>query len=579
MSLQIKKVVALETASLRFGTNEKELTRRELLRNLMLGGAGLFVAASPLSKVLNADEFIKTTSVLPQFDVSEAERKLATEQFDKLIDNFYDRPARSEKAFQNYKDSLEQINFKHLDNKYQGLHMLFDNYLQRQLFLFKEGPSFYKLGIDCNKISTVASDSSIDINKDRTADPEKNLLPPEFEIVEKPSDELLSSGGIGKKRYDALLKLKQFIDFDSDSLLDVAKERYQSIETEMKKIAANINPDKDWRELYRELCKLHPQKNELLFVYRDEVNRAKSFLKDLNIINLPPERLEVKETPRNLRDSVPFAAYMKGNNNSGTFIVTTILDTDPDKIEEQLQIHNIFFIPPVVVHEAFPGHHLQHVHDIFANIDRSDPKNKTLLRVLNLTDKSSSFAEGWGLYSETLMKESKYFTPSDDFISQWKHLLIPAAKQLLDPKIASSKNEEQAIKYLAENAQQLFALRNILWRAARAMIDPQIHTGGMKYDEPVKFLVDNILLDKDRAEIEVDRYFQRPTEVVGYIMGHMQIQQLREQVKKAENNKFDLKAFHDRLLSGQELPVKVLAKMQFDQDLKLSPVNNSDKSF
>jgi uncharacterized protein (DUF885 family) len=299
----------------------------------------------------------------------------------------------------------------------------------------------------------------------------------------------------------------------------------------MRQVAAQIDPDKDWREIYMELRKQHPKQEELLDVYRQEVEKARTFLKEKDLISMPPETLRVIETPPFYRRNVPYAAYIGGPRGTGTFMVTTVVNDDPKKAEEQLQAHSYGFIPPVVVHEAFPGHHLQHVHDGQVVIDETNPKNKTLVRVLNLTDRSTFFIEGWGLYSEVMMRENGYYDK-------------PEA--------------------------HLFALRNLLWRASRAMIDPQIHTGKMKYDEAVSFLVENVLLERDRAEMEVNRYYYRPVEVASYMIGNLQIQQLREQVKAGTaKDDFKLKHFHDSLLKGKELPVPVLAKMRFNQDLLL----------
>jgi uncharacterized protein (DUF885 family) len=101
----------------------------------------------------------------------------------------------------------------------------------------------------------------------------------------------------------------------------------------------------------------------------------------------------------------------------------------------------------------------------------------------------------------------------------------------------------------------------------------------MTYQEAVQFLGDNVVMEQDRAEMEVNRYFRRPTEVASYMVGKMQFQQLRKQLEQKEGKNFQLKAFHDKLLSeGQEIPVPPLARILYDESVALPLPTPSDAS-
>lgn len=421
-------------------------------------------------------------------------------------------------------DQLKKIDNKALDQRYQGLYMLFDHSLQRELFDRAEGTNLKKLGVDISRPK--AWPGHLESAK----------------IYPKPSKALLEQGGIGKKNYDALLRIDHFVNLDSDELIRLAKQQYDLLEGEIKVLSAKIDPNKDWRDVYRELRKSHPTKEGLLDEYRKEVDKARAFLKAKDLISIPKrEKIEVIETPAWYRDSVPFAAYLPQGNGRGQFFVTTLIDSDPAKEEEQLRAHNYGFIPSVVVHEAYPGHHIQHAHTDQVKLDPTDPSNKTLRKVFEMTPYSAYFGEGWGVYSEEMMREQGYY----------------------------AKGTEK----MRPEAVEMVAMRNVLWRAARAWIDPQVNTGKMTYEQAVDFLVDRVLMERDRAELEVNRYFRNPTEVPSYMVGKLQFQQLREQLKTGQGKAFVLKNFHDEIFKeGKELPVPVIARMRFDQPLDLPKV-------
>src|SRR3990172_11369085 len=69
-----------------------------------------------------------------------------------------------------------------------------------------------------------------------------------------------------------------------------------------------------------------------------------------------------------------------------------------------------------------------------------------------------------------------------------------------------------------------------LWRTARVIIDPSLHTGAMSYDEAVRFFVDEVGLERSAAEAEVNRFTTWPTQAPSYIIGWLEIERLERDV-------------------------------------------------
>ncbi|MBV8365479.1 MAG: DUF885 domain-containing protein, partial [Candidatus Eremiobacteraeota bacterium] len=174
---------------------------------------------------------------------------------------------------------------------------------------------------------------------------------------------------------------------------------------------------------------------------------------------------------------------------------------------EQMVGHNLYGMLLTNVHEGYPGHHLQLV-----------VANKAPSLVRRLHD-STVFAEGWALYCEQLVLDEGF----DE-----------------DPRT------------------RLFQLKDQLWRACRVVIDVELHTGDMTFDQAVAMLVDVAKLEHVNAVGEVRRYTLYPTQPMSYLVGKQQIMDLREREKQRLGSAFSLREFHDRLLSQGTIPVALV---------------------
>src|SRR5262249_28088411 len=142
-----------------------------------------------------------------------------------------------------------------------------------------------------------------------------------------------------------------------------------------------------------------PTAEGLLAAYRREIERARSFLVQRDLVDLPPpESLEVCETPAFERGTTPFAAYVPpapfDAAQKGFFWVTPPdASLSPEESLGHLKEHMLPSIPITCVHEGYPGHHVQLS---LANRATSPTRRQISTPVL---------VEGWALYCEALMAE------------------------------------------------------------------------------------------------------------------------------------------------------------------------------
>lgn len=162
-------------------------------------------------------------------------------------------------------------------------------------------------------------------------------------------------------------------------------------------------------------------------------------------------------------------------------------------------------------HEAIPGHHLQ------VNIATTREGNPRIARFLF----NSGYGEGWALYAERLADELGLYS---------------------------------------NDASRFGMLSNAAWRACRLVVDTGIHAFGWDRERAITFVLDHTAMPRTQAAQEVDRYISWPGQATAYMTGYLEIARMRADAKKALGDKFDLKAFHDRVLESGAVPLPVLSR-------------------
>ena len=194
-----------------------------------------------------------------------------------------------------------------------------------------------------------------------------------------------------------------------------------------------------------------------------------------------------------------------GGRRGGYYLVNTYaLDKRP-----------LYQLAALTAHEAAPGHHHQ---------------NALRQEITGVPDfrrafYPHAFGEGWGLYSEKLGIElGIYDTPYDHF----------------------------------------GRLSYEMWRAARLVIDTGIHSEGWSRDQALAYLADNTALSLHNVRTEVDRYIAWPGQALAYKMGELKILELRRRAEEALGADFDIREFHDLVLSSGGVTLNILDRQVDD---------------
>jgi uncharacterized protein (DUF885 family) len=266
-----------------------------------------------------------------------------------------------------------------------------------------------------------------------------------------------------------------------------------------------------WRELVEELRNDIPESDDLLAVYQAELDRARAFVAERDLVAIPEAPVDVVPTPPFLVALVPFAAYEPPpiylGAPRGRFYVTVPDPSLPAEAAAQLRRgHGRHGIPAMVAHEAYPGHHLQLV---TAQELSSEVRRHVWTPIM---------VEGWALYCEQLLDEAGYYRTAEE---------------------------------------RLFRLVNLLWRAIRVVLDVGLHTRGMSPKEAVDYMVEHLPIERRSAEAEVRRYCAWPTYQLCYAVGRRELLQLRDDWQEAAGPGFEPRRFHDTLLSYGGLPVSL----------------------
>jgi uncharacterized protein (DUF885 family) len=164
-------------------------------------------------------------------------------------------------------------------------------------------------------------------------------------------------------------------------------------------------------------------------------------------------------------------------------------------------------------HEGIPGHHMQIA---IAQELNGVPKFRKFSRAY------TAYTEGWGLYSELTPKEiGLYAGPYSDF-----------GRLSLE-----------------------------LWRAGRLVVDTGIHSKRWTREQAIDYLVKNTPNTEADCTDSINRYIVMPSQATAYKIGMLRILELREKAKKSLGDKFDIRQFHEVVLSNGSVPLDVLEEL------------------
>lgn len=100
-----------------------------------------------------------------------------------------------------------------------------------------------------------------------------------------------------------------------------------------------------------------------------------------------------------------------------------------------------------------------------------------------------------------------------------------------------------------------------MWRACRLVIDVGLHAKGWSRQQAVDYLASNTALSLHEVNTEINRYMAWPGQALAYKMGELKIKELRQRAKSALGDKFDIRHFHDLILSEGTLTLRLMDKL------------------
>lgn len=174
-----------------------------------------------------------------------------------------------------------------------------------------------------------------------------------------------------------------------------------------------------------------------------------------------------------------------------------------------------FQLEAVTYHEGVPGHHLQ------LALAQEKPQLHHLLADYYI----AAYNEGWGLYTERLADEMGLYSTELDRVG-----MLSADSM----------------------------------RACRLVVDTGIHALGWTRDQAIGYMLAHSPMTRLQVVGEIDRYIGSPGQALGYMMGRLEMERIRAHAESKLGNRFDIKGFHDVVLSTGSVPISTLRRVVFD---------------
>jgi uncharacterized protein (DUF885 family) len=324
---------------------------------------------------------------------------------------------------------------------------------------------------------------------------------------------------IGKTNYDYLLKEVYLLDLNSDALLAIGERLVDSLRLEVEQYQTYLEEShqggKDSVFVPRTFTR-----QDLLDYYQWETHQVRVFLTEAEIVTVPEDiaPVTVVETPPYLRSMIAGIAYQPAGPfdsvQQGLFYIRPVpADLDAEQLAARYRyVHRRGFCGSVV-HEAYPGHHLQ----MQIAGRHADPVRKW--------QQSPLLVEGWALYCEQMTYEAGLFGREDP--AQW-----------------------------------LNVLKGLLYRAARIVVDVKLQTGQLTYPAAVEYMISTLSAesetDKNYHRTMVRKYTLTPGYWMSYLMGKIEIVKLRDAAMQRPDLFVSEREFYDAMLAEGSIPPALL---------------------
>jgi uncharacterized protein (DUF885 family) len=296
------------------------------------------------------------------------------------------------------------------------------------------------------------------------------------------------------------------LDLTPDQVYDLGVQLVARAESTMRTITVARYGTSDVREAMRRArtepsASFHSREEVVPAVQAilDRVNRAVP--RDFSL--LPKAALVVEPFPAFQEPSQPLANYespAEDGTRPGVFHVNLAYATAPG---EKLRMEGLAF------HEGIPGHHFQ----LAIALER--PNVHPLNRYLG----NSAFIEGWAIYAETVA---------------------------------------DGLGLFSSDASRLRWLEDKVYEGASVAMEAGMHAKGWTRQQAIDYELAHTTRTPEQAAIDVDRRIGWPGQGYSYQVGQLEIRRLRTLAEQRLGNRFDVRAFHDRVLEDGTITLPML---------------------
>jgi len=292
-------------------------------------------------------------------------------------------------------------------------------------------------------------------------------------------------------------------------MIKIADELWPKYFPKQKKPAQKLSMVK---KLLEKISQNHIKPAEFLPTIEKQIPQLWDFVVKKNLLTLDPKKkLKVRATPVYERGFAGASVDSPGpfDADRETFYNVTPLDgMPPEKQESYLREYNNYTLQILNIHEAIPGHYVQLVYSL---------KSPSLIKQVF---GSGTMIEGWAVYGERMMLEAGY-----------------------------GNNEPEM--WLMYHKWRLRVICNTI-------LDYSLHNLNMSKTEALKLLIGEAFQETAEAAEKWNRATYSQVQLASYFTGFTEIYEFREELKKAQGSKFNLKAFNEKFLSYGSAPIKFI---------------------
>ena len=345
---------------------------------------------------------------------------------------------------------------------------------------------------------------------------------------------------LGEEKFARFLAQTELVNLPPQKVLEIGMAQLKAEQEAFAEAAKKIDPNKRAIEVFKQIQSEHPASDKLIPDIAKDLDKLRKYIVSRRLVGIPSEvRAKVKETPQYLR-ATSFASmdtpgpFEKRANEAYYYVTPTEEDWPEQEKQEWLTAFNYYTSDVTSIHEVYPGHYVQFLHL------NASPASK-VEKIFG----SYAFIEGWAHYSEKMMIDEGFGSPSNSSPSE--------------------DDVKRAAKYRMAQADEA------LLRLCRLCVSIKVHTQNMSIDEATKFFQDNCYYEQKPARQEAMRATFDPG-YLNYTLGKLQILKLRDDYKAQQGNDFSLQKFHNELLSHGMPPIRLLREIMLKDQSKWDQV-------